>query len=201
MHAHFYDLLLAPFERLAIGKWRRSLWQRVTGRRILEVGVGTGRNIPYYPQGIKVTAIDRHAGFLARAHRRKARLGHPVVLKWGDVHRLPFDDEVFDCVVASFLFCSVEYPNVGMREILRVLRPGGRFIVLEHGRASGLLGRFMDILARPLYRLTGDHIGRDATQLARAVGFRRLEVEPVWLDVIKIIRGEKPGVGGFEDNR
>lgn len=107
-------------ERGWFGRWRARLWRHASPGRLLEVGVGTGKNMHYYPPEATVTAVDISPGMLARAARRAARLGRDVRLHLMDVQALEFPDAAFDAAVATFVFCSVPDPVLGLRE----LQPG-----------------------------------------------------------------------------
>jgi phosphatidylethanolamine/phosphatidyl-N-methylethanolamine N-methyltransferase len=189
--AAIYDRFMSLIDPLLVRRWRRILFSQVRGPRVLEAGVGTGLNIAYYRADWRVTALDRGAHFLARA-RRRAR-SRPVEVEFvrGDVQELPFPAAAFDCAVAAFLFCSVQRPEEGLRELHRVLRPGGLLLLLEHCRAAGGLGRVMDRLANPFYRLSGDSIARDTAALVHRAGFRSVAARPLLRDVVKIIRAVK----------
>lgn len=141
--------------------WRSQLWTLVEGTKILEVGVGTGKNLPYYPDGVDVTAIDLTPGMLEQAKQAAQRLNVPVDLQLGNVQALDFPDNFFDSVVATFVFCSVSDPVSGMDEIARVLKPNGRLFLLEHVRSTNIvLGSLMDILDPIIVRMMGPHINR-----------------------------------------
>jgi len=103
-----YDQMVEGSERRYTA-WRKDLWSKVKGPHILEVGVGTGRNMPYYPAGQQITAIDVTPGMLSQAQKRAALLELNVDLQVGDVQALEFPDNSFDTAVATFVFCSV--PN------------------------------------------------------------------------------------------
>lgn len=116
--APFYDLM----EILPEGRyipWRKRLWGLVEGPQILEVGVGTGKNIHFYPENAHITAIDLTPGMLARAQKRAEELNLKVDLRIGDVQKLEFPDNTFDTVVATFVFCSVPDPLLSFQEINR----------------------------------------------------------------------------------
>jgi ubiquinone/menaquinone biosynthesis C-methylase UbiE len=130
--APFYDAMEWFMEQRRFAKWREELWARVEGECILEVGVGTGKNFPYYPSGRDITALDISPNMLERAVRRARDLGVDVELVEGDAQALPFEDNSFDSVVTTFVFCSVPDPVQGLRELRRVLKPGGQLIMLEH---------------------------------------------------------------------
>jgi len=186
-----YDTMLLPFELLAIRRWRRLLWSQVEGATILEAGAGTGLNIPFYPPQGQVTLLDRESSGLQKAQQRAEKWGRQVELVQGNVEALPFPDARFDTAVASFLLCSVSDPRQALRELLRVLKPGGQLQLLEHVRSSGLAGRLMEILSWPLYRLFEEHIARDTENHVRRAGFRQLSVQPLCGNVVKLIGAEK----------
>jgi len=105
--------------------------------RILEVGAGTGFNLPYYPAAATdVTLTDGLDGMLSRARKRAAKLGRTVTTTTAPVESLPFEDATFDTVVASLLLCSVADQDRALAEIKRVLKPGGQYLFLEHVRSG-----------------------------------------------------------------
>ena len=158
--APLYDAMELFAER-RYADWRPRLWSLVQGPQVLEVGVGTGKNMPYYPDGAQVTAIDLTPGMLERAKARADELNAAVELQLGDVQTLDFPDETFDDVVATFVFCSVPDPVLGLDEIARVLKPNGRLLLLEHVRSPNpVLGALMDLLDPVTVRLMGPHINR-----------------------------------------
>lgn len=185
--AVFYDYAEGLME-LGFARWRRDLWARVRPGRTLELGVGTGRSLRYYPAAADVTAIDFSPRMLARARRRAARLGVVVDLRNADVQALPFPDASFDTVIATCLFCSVPDPVQGLREAYRVLKPGGQLLLVEHVLSlRPLLGRVMRWLDPLVVRLWGAHIGRDTVANVRRGGFAELEVQDLALDIVKRI--------------
>ncbi len=131
------ELLGAPMERkepVILG--RRILVRPATGR-VLEVGAGTGFNIPYYPRGIdELVLADGLDGMLRRAERRAQEVGREVVTVHAPVESLPYEDGSFDTVVGSLLLCSVEDQDRALAEIRRVLKPGGQYLFLEHVRSD-----------------------------------------------------------------
>ncbi len=168
--APLYDLMEALAER-RYNDWRQRVWSLVTGPRVLEVGVGTGKNMPYYPPGIRVTGVDLSARMLDRARRRAERLDRPVTLLQMDAQALEFPDDTFDGAVATFVFCSVPDPVLGLQEMARVVRPGGRVVLLEHVRSEHpTLGRLMDLLDPVIARLMGPHINRRTVDNVRRAG-------------------------------
>ncbi len=176
--APLYDWMESLAER-RYSHWRGALWGQVEGERILEVGVGTGKNMPYYPPQAEIVALDLTPGMLQRAHRRATRLGllSSVQLVLGDGQALPFPDATFDAVVSTFVFCSVPDPVLGLQELRRVLRPGGRAYFLEHMRADDpRIGRLMDWLNPVVVRMMGANINRRTVDNLRRAGFTLEEV-------------------------
>lgn len=192
--ARFYDLSEALFER-RFKPWREQLWRQARGS-ILEVGVGTGKNMPYYPRGAKVIGIDLADRMLGRARQRARALGVSIALREGDAQALPFPDNTFDTAVATFVFCSVPDPVRGLRELRRVVKPGGHILLLEHVRLDGLAGRLMDLLNPLIVRLSGANINRQTVENVKAAG---LEVESVEhlgpMGMVKLIVA-RPGKSG-----
>ena len=184
--APFYDVYDGPMEWLGMARRRRRLLSRAQGC-VLEVGVGTGSNLGYYPPGIRVLGIDVSRRMLDRAGRRPARSGVDVRLEQADVQRLPFADGTFDTVVATCVFCSVPDPVRGLTELGRVVKPGGQVLLLEHVRPSNrLLGALADALSPLTRRLFGFNLNRRTEENTAAAGLRLLEVRRsgIWRDVV-----------------
>jgi ubiquinone/menaquinone biosynthesis C-methylase UbiE len=176
--ATYYDRSEALMERLMFAAWRQRLWARVRGPRVLEVGVGTGKNMPYYPPGMQVTAVDLSPAMLAQARRRAAELGIAVDLREMDAEHLDFPSASFDTAVATFVFCSVPEPIRGLAEMRRMVRPGGQVLLLEHIRAPNpILGRLMDVLNPLVVRNIGANINRRTLENIRAAGLKLVSVE------------------------
>lgn len=171
-----YDLMEILPEKRYI-PWREKLWEQVHGPSILEIGVGTGKNMPYYPPEMKITAIDLTPGMLARARKRAAELDLNITLQLGDTQALDFPDNSFDSVVATFVFCSVPDAVLGLREIRRVLKPAGQLFLLEHMRAPNpVLGLLMDVLNPLVVRMMGANINRRTVENVQTADFEQVDV-------------------------
>lgn len=176
--APIYDLMETIVERLAFQHWRESLWTNIEGERILEVGVGTGKNFPYHPKGAKVTGVDISERMLARAKERCPSSSADVDLTLMDAQQLGFADDNFDSAVATFVFCSVPDPVLGLKEINRVVKPSGRVLLLEHVRVNApIVGPLMDLFDPVMVRLIGPHINRHTVANVRQAGLTIQRVE------------------------
>ena len=170
LFAQMYDCL-SRFDSAAIVAARRDLVGDLEGE-ILEVGVGNGLNLAHYPPGAHVTATDSSRHMIGKAGRRAQAAAARVTLQIADVQRLPFDDESFDHAVAGLVFCSVEDPVRGLRELGRVTRPGGTIRLLEHVRAEGVWLRRAQSGITPVWRRLADgcRLDRDTVVAARTAG-------------------------------
>lgn len=176
--AAVYDFVEAPMERFVFSQWRRHLWSQVSPRRILEIGVGTGRNMPHYPVRAQVTAVDLSSAMLERAAWRAHRLGLNVELVQMPAETLAFANDIFDEVVATFVFCSVVDPLASFREAARVCKPDGVIRLLEHVRPEQpIMGRLADIWNPVALRMVGDHINRPTVENARRAGLEIVRVD------------------------
>jgi ubiquinone/menaquinone biosynthesis C-methylase UbiE len=187
--AWVYDLLDFPFEYGRYRKIRPLLFRRLSGR-ILEAGVGTGRNFPFYPPGSEVVGIDLSPAMLARAERRLPMAAAKVELMQMDVTQLNFPDRSFDAAVATFLFCTLpdELQVAGMRELGRVVKPGGIIRCLEYTRPSGGLRRAMTRLWEPwVYWAYGAGFDRKTEQHVPEAGLQLLESRFVADELIKLL--------------
>src|SRR5262245_57565295 len=193
-NARLFDRMTRGSERL-LAPGRAALWQRVRGPRVLEVGVGTGKSFPYYPPGMSITAIDFSPRMLeqARFHAEENQIA--VDLREADVQALPFPDASFDTAIASCVLCSVPDPLLGLSELRRVLVPGGQLLLLEHVQSHRpLLGSIMRTVNPLVVRMMGANINRETVENVRHAGFAELQVENLWLDIVKRIEARTPGL-------
>jgi ubiquinone/menaquinone biosynthesis C-methylase UbiE len=167
-----YDLLDLPFEYARYRPFRSMLFAGLSGR-LLDAGVGTGRNIPFYPPGSEVIGIDTSPEMLARAERRRARTGATGEFLERDVRATGFVDGSFDGVVASFLFCVLPEPEQlpALRELARVCKPTGEIRLLEYTRPGTPFRRLLTRIWEPWVRLAyGASFDRDVAQNVPAAG-------------------------------
>ncbi len=163
-----YDLGLWLAERGGFGRWRRWLPGGARGRT-LDLGTGTGRNLPWLPPGVAAVAVDPCPQNLRAARRRAPG----VALVRARAEALPFKDGAFETVLSGMVFCSVDDPAAGLAEVRRVLAPGGAFRLLEHVRAEGRLGAWLQDLVQPAWTLAtgGCRPNRETERAVAAAGF------------------------------
>lgn len=194
--APFYDWFEAPMDLLGGNARRRRILEDVRGR-VLEVGVGTGRNLPLYPRGARITGIDVSKGMLERARRRATDAAAEVELREADAHALPFEDDSFDVATATCVFCSVDDPVRGLREVARVVRPDGEVRLLEHVRPrSPILAGLFDLLSPVVRRIFGPEINRRTEANVEAAGLLVTEIrrDGIWREIVA--RPLSPGAPG-----
>ena len=190
--APFYDLMNSLVERLRYNKWRELLWSKVEGTNILEVGVGTGKNFPYYPSDAEITAVDFSNRMLQRAKDRASTQKVKVCLQQMDVQNLEFPDNTFDTVVASFVFCSVPDPARGLIEAARVCKPGGKIALLEHVlSASPIPGWLMNLTNPLVVRTLGVNINRRTVENVARSGLEVAVVTDLAAGIFKLIEARK----------
>ena len=192
--ARFYDLLDAPFEHGRYRHIRPLMFQGLSGR-ILDAGIGTGRNIQYYPVGAEVVGIDLSPAMLARAEERARTLRRNVALHRMDVSRLEFPDGSFDAAVASFLFCVLpdKVQMQALREIERVLKPGGTLRLIEYVRPKGAYRAFVARLWEPWMAWAyGAGYDRRTEEHVLETSFEIVELRFVVPDLLKLITLRAP---------
>jgi ubiquinone/menaquinone biosynthesis C-methylase UbiE len=160
---------------------------------VLEIAVGSGRNLPIYAAGTKLTAIEYSPEMLKLARERAAASGVDVELRPGDAQELEFPDESFDTVVCCLALCTIPDPARAVREAHRVLRPGGRFRALEHVRSPGVLVRGVQRALDPLsVRFAADHIVREPLEYLRPAGFEIEHLERSKWGIVERVVARKP---------
>lgn len=141
-----YDLMEKPMESMLMDDWRKELFEKIEGKKILEVGVGTGKNLEFYSTDKEVTGIDFSEKMLEKAKNKSKDKDHVTLMEM-DAENMTFEDNTFDTVVTSCVFCSVPDPVKGLKEIRRVCKNGGKVIILEHMRSNKpVVGKIMDCI-------------------------------------------------------
>ena len=183
-----YDFLDLPMETF-FSEWRRKMLREASGKT-LEVGVGTGNNIPYYPKDVELTGIDFSEKMISKARKKYGKWDNLQLLEM-DAENMQFEDNTFDTVVTSCVFCSVPDPVRGLKEIKRVCKKDGIILMLEHVRSNKkVTGKIMDILNPVPLNIYGANINRRTYENLLKAGFseENIEIEQIWSDIVKIFR-------------
>jgi len=192
--AHRYDRSVRVLEWvLKIEAGRYWICSRADGD-VLEVGIGTGRNLPYYPpKGIRLTGIDLSPAMLEVAARRAAELRMQVDLRVGDAQALDFPNEQFDTVVFGLCLCSIPDEARALSEAVRVLRPGGYVLLMEHVRSPSPVVRAAQRLLEPLFlELQADHLLREPLERMAIEGLGVEEMERWAWGIMERASARKP---------
>jgi ubiquinone/menaquinone biosynthesis C-methylase UbiE len=189
-----YDKGITFFEKLLFSGGRQWTCSQATGV-VLEIGVGTGRNLEYYPQGIELTGIDLSPQMIAVAQDRARTLGRRANLGVGDAQALQVADESVDTVVSTLTLCSIPDDRRAIREVKRVLRGGGRFILMEHVASPIQLVRvFQQVLDWITVPIAADHQVREPLHHLEAEGFRIEAVERLKWGIVERAVARRPSV-------
>jgi len=186
--AGLYDLMEAPMEGM-FSQWRKKMLKGASGKT-LEVGVGTGKNLSFYPKDIELTGIDFSEKMMEKARNKNNAPAKTQLLEM-DAENMQFDDNSFDTVITSCVFCSVPDPVQGLKEIKRVCKNGGKILMLEHVRSrKKVAGPLMDAFNFIPLNIYGANINRETYQNLLKAGFKpeNIEIENLWLDIVKLIR-------------
>jgi len=190
--AKLYDLFEWPIETLLFKKLRKEAVSYAYGH-VLEVGVGTGKNLPYYNKNVDLTAIDFSPGMLEVAKNKKTEIDlKSFKLYEMDVQDLKFEDDTFDTVISTFVFCTVPDPMAGLREVYRVLKPKGKVIFLEHMKSKYyILNIFLYLMNIVLTKLLGTSMIRETQKNIEQTGFTIVSVENKMFDIVRLIIATK----------
>lgn len=182
-----YNRSLWLLERLGLRRLRHALLGDVTGK-VLEVGIGTGINLPHYAGGRHITGLDASLELLAGTRERIS--SQPFAVTCADTQDLPFQGEEFDTVVGSLVFCCIANPTRALAEIGRVLRPSGQLLLLEHVRGQGPISRRVTDWLHPVwFALQGTcHLNRDTAETVRSAGFEVMQIDRHGWGVLQLIR-------------
>jgi SAM-dependent methyltransferase len=196
VHTRWYDLFMLPFERRGLGRLRRFLVRELHGT-VLEIGGGSGANLKHIGgepiRRYHFTDHRLHPGLiLPRTEHFDLTAGE------ADVMSLPYPDGQFDCVISTLVFCSVPHPERGIDEIFRVLKPGGRFLFMEHIRPDTAFGAALADMVTPLWKRISDgcHLNRRTIELIRRRGFHITRLHPRAIGVFYAGIAAKPRDSG-----
>ena len=191
--AAVYERNMRPLERVGLARLRARALAEVApslaesgGGRLLEVGAGTGGNFPFYPEGARAACVEPSREMLLRAASKPGRPAGSLLVR-AFAERLPFSAGTFDAGVATLVFCSVASPAEGLGELRRVVRAGGRVVLLEHVRPAGVLGYAFDALSLVTVALMDDHFNRRTADEVRRAGLEVLKVENHLLGIVQLI--------------
>jgi ubiquinone/menaquinone biosynthesis C-methylase UbiE len=186
-----YDRQIVFLERVWFTGGREWIGERARGR-VLDVAVGTGRNLPFYPADATISGIELSPVMLAHARRRAAELGRPADLREGDAESLPYDDESFDTVVCALSLCTIPDPRAAVAEMHRVLVPGGRLLLVDHiGSSWPPIRAAQWLLERVTIATAGEHFTRRQRSVVAAAGFEIVESERLKAGSIERIHAVK----------
>src|SRR5919201_4060264 len=186
-----YDRQMAFVEKILFGGGREWVCSQAHGE-VLEIAVGTGRNLPYYPAGVRLTGIELSPAMLDVAKARANQLGRDVDLRLGDAQALSFPDESFDTVVCTLSLCSIPNVRKAVHEVRRGLRAGGHFLFLGHVRSPVLGVRAVQrVWGFFFVRLEGDHLLREPLDHLRAEGFEVLTLERSKVGIVERVAARK----------
>lgn len=172
-----YDRQIGFFERLLFEGGRAWVCSRAQGET-LEIAFGTARNLPFYPAGVRLSGVELSPEMVSIAHQRQQALGRNADLRVGDAQSMPFGEASFDTVVSTLTLCTIPDPALAAGEAFRVLRPGGRFVLLEHVRSPAKAVRAVQRVLDPLtVRLMADHLHREPLAYLTGAGFEIEELE------------------------
>jgi ubiquinone/menaquinone biosynthesis C-methylase UbiE len=187
-----YDRIISWAEKALFGGAREWVCSQARGE-VLEIAVGTGRNIPFYPKEVLLTGIELSPKMLDLARRQARKLGRDADLRVGDAHNLPFSDASFDTVVVTLALCTIPDDRRALAEAARVLRPGGQLLLLEHVRSSvppvWLLQRVLEPLT---LLLDHDHLLREPLRHVEDAGLMVENLKRSKLGIVERLQASKP---------
>ena len=189
--APWYDWVEGVPELLGVNRLRYRMLQRASGT-VLEVAMGTGKNLPYYPRGCRIIGADASKEMLAVAQRRASRFQLDICFLLANAEALPFPDETFDTVVSSLSTCTFPDPISALQEMARVCRPTGKVLLLEHGRSDReWLGRWQDRHADQFAKPLGCHWNREPLELVGQTGLKVFQAKRNFFGIFQQIESLK----------
>ncbi|MBR9699349.1 class I SAM-dependent methyltransferase [Candidatus Woesearchaeota archaeon] len=205
-YSFFYNFLERPFELLLFRKWRRKILPPLRGR-ILEVGVGTGKNLQYYVNPVRITGIDLSKRMLRKAKGIANRFALKDNLLQMDAQKMSFKDNSFDTVLCTFVLCSVPDPIKALKEMKRVCKPKGKIVMIEHVLSKNILIKIYQHLHNPFTRfIFGFNVNRDTISNIQRSGLTILHEEnltsnDIFKYVICKLQRSKQGITRKNDHK
>lgn len=188
--ARGYDRVEGVLGFLGIAKLRKAVVSAASGK-VLEVAVGTGKNLYYYRSDCEIVAVDLSGEMLKVARERAAKLQRDVRFSLADADDLPFRNGCFDTVVSTLSTCTFPNPSKALREMVRVTKPSGRILLLEHGRSNReWLGRWQDHHKDMLLKPFGCHWNREPLELTKKAGLRIVRARRSFFGMVHRIEAE-----------
>jgi ubiquinone/menaquinone biosynthesis C-methylase UbiE len=194
--SRFYDIFESLIEKTFFSKWRKKALSDLEGK-VLEVGVGTGKNLKYYSRDVKLTGIDISPKMMAKSKKKKQQLEIDADLRLMDAQQMDFPDDSFDFVVVTFVLCSVPDPRKALLEIRRVLKKDGNLIALEHVLSRNPFIALWENIHNPITRgLFGVNVNRDTRSNIETSGFKVITDDELALgDVFRFFECKIPSPG------
>jgi ubiquinone/menaquinone biosynthesis C-methylase UbiE len=186
----FYSKVIIPFfydfsmDSEQINQGRKSILSKITEEKILEIGFGTGINLKFYPENVKhIIGIDANEGMLKQAEQKISRSKIKIEIIHQSSESLPFEDESIDAVLSTYTLCSIKNVNSALKEIYRVLKPGGKYYFLEHGLADKPLTQKLQHLLNPIQNIWADgcNLNRNISKLISDSGFKIFELKNYYM--------------------
>ena len=189
--AAWYDILESVLGFFGVRKLRQEVFSKASGK-VLEVAVGTGKNLSYYRRDCQIIAVDLSKEMLNRAQQRAAKLKINVQFSLADAEALPFRDHSFDTVVSSLSTCTFPDPGKALQEMARVSKPSGRVLLVEHGRSDReWLGRWQDRHEDKFAKPFGCHWNREPLKLAKSAGMKVIKSQRSFFGVFHRIEAQR----------
>jgi len=187
-----FDKQMDFWERVLFPGAREWACAQADGK-VLEIAVGTGRNLNHYAAGVQLTGVEYSPAMLALAEKKARDLGRDVDFRLGDAQALEFPDDAFDTIICTISLCSIPDDRAAVREAVRVLRPGGRFVLMEHVASPNPVVRAIQrVLDQITTRLEGEHLCREPLKHLRAEGLEIEHLERSKWGIVEKVTARKP---------
>lgn len=191
--AERYDRSMRLSGILGLDRIRQEIFKRARGR-VLEIGGGTGKNLPYYPKNIELTVTDLSSSMLDVAKERANSYNMKVSFEVMDAEKLTYPDQDFDTVASSLSLCTISYPIIALNEMRRVCKKDGKILLFEHGKSSWhLIARLQDYYTRCYEQKNGCHWNRDPQKLCQDVGLNKFTIKRMFFGILYLIEADNSG--------